>query len=538
MLPSPFQAYGTGSGSASLLVATTQAPLAVNQHILLINTFALCFVPGVGPSADAAAAVEAGLLPCIARMVGRIGAGGGGITWCPPSFLPGVQPCLEDALQFGPLGQVGELLSAVGRRLRGAVEEQRAAAAQGGVAEEGGGERAWWLENVVRQAMMFTMMCMYVLVVRWHQAAATCAADTDVPQEAGAHLAQQCVGRAPAVAAAQFAVRSSIALAELLPGLSHGVQLYAELLAGRGSGGAEGSGQGGGRAEAAREVEDEGREPEYNAGALLNIYKFLGCALDCATVLLAKLCREASEERHGSGGSGGGGDDAAAVGAGGGGGDGGGAPGDVDPAWRQLLLRDVRLMELLGAGVALLHGHLPSDADCCALRDTMRTSLSTALQLASVTFPAEFRAAVEGGARVSGAAGTGSAAGAGSGAGDGSGGAGARRRRSMSLAALRAVLAAEAGAGGEAAAGGDGGEGASPGGDGECLEVVVRVLGGWDPSPGEAWEVACRCWRGHARKMGYAEALGEVVEVLRGMPGPGEARAAVAAAVTAAVAEA
>ncbi len=161
------------------------------------------------------------------------------------------------------------------------------------------------------------------------------------------------------------------------------------------------------------------------------------------------------------------------------------------------------------------------------------TSLCTSLLLAALTFPVELRAAVKGGAGAAGAAGTESAAGAG--VGDRSGGAGARPRRSMSSAALRDVLEEEAGSGPQAAAGGDGGDGPNPGGDGECLEVVVHVLGGWDPAPGEAWEVACRCWRGHARMMGCAEELGQVVEVMQGMPGPGEARAAVAAAVVARV---
>lgn len=124
----------------------------------------------------------------------------------------------------------------------------------------------------------------------------------------------------------------------------------------------------------------------------------------------------------------------------------------------------------------------------------------------------------------------------GAGAGDRSGGAEAVPRRSMSLAAVRALLAEEAEAAGQAAAGWDGGERPNPGG-GECLEVVVRVLGGWVPAAGEAWEVARRCWRGHARTMGYAEELGEVVAVLRGMPGPDEARAAVAAAATVAATE-
>ncbi len=475
------------------------------------------------------------MLPCLTRMVDRMGAGSsGGAMWCPPSIYPGVGPCLPDLLQFGPLGQVGRLVSAVGRRLCGAVGELRAAVMEGGVAGTDGGVRAQRLENGVRQAMAYTRTCLFVLFLSWHGAAVTVAAGMDVPQEAAAHMAHRPGGRAHAGSAAQFALRSSLALAELLPALTVSVQLYAELLAGSGSGG-EGSGQGGGRAEAAREVEGEGREPGCDARSTLQGYCAAVYALECATALLAKLCWEAGREQHGGGCSSGGCDAAAANGAdagghggaggeGGGGGDGGGggggsggvAPGSgcrgaADTEWRRLLLRDVRLMELLGAGVALaqqqVYDGLPSDPDCCATQDVMRTSLCISLLLAALTFPAELRAAVEGSDGAAGAAGTEAAAGAG--AGDGSGGPGARPRRSMSLAVLRAVLAAEAEAGAQAAAGGDGGEGSSPGGDGECLEVVVRVLGGWDPSPGEAWEVARRCWRGHARKVGYAEDLAD-----------------------------
>ncbi len=66
--------------------------------------------PGVPaqPSADAVAALAAGLLPCVTRQVTRMGAGSdGGLVWFRPSTFAATLPCWKQVLLFGPLGQVG-----------------------------------------------------------------------------------------------------------------------------------------------------------------------------------------------------------------------------------------------------------------------------------------------------------------------------------------------------------------------------------------------------------------------------------------------
>ncbi len=485
---------------------------APSQHALRIQTSALFSMPGARPSVDASAAIDAGLLPCLTQLVARMGAGGDArAVWCPPSIYPGVGRCLADVLQFGPLGQVGALVSAVGRRLRGAAEELGAAAAEGGGAEEGGGERAWWLAVVVRQAMTYTETCLSVLLLRWLKA-----------ESAAVALAGPGAGQPTqrlAATAAQLPLRSSFALAELLPAVSVSVRLCGELFAsmaeGEGRGGECG---GGGSVGAAAEMRQfSGLVELVSCGCRVSV-----AALDCVVALLAKLCQEAAAGPLGSrdggagsssaSGAGGSGDGGAVAGAG------DGAPG---AAWRQLLLRDVRLIELLGAGMAL-HGKLSRAAAAGLLPpgwqyrhddSFLRNRLAGTLRLAALTFPVEFRAAAEGAAGEAGAAG----GGAGAGAVDQVHGTGPSARPCMSPITVQAVLELEAAHG--VGAPGEGGD--------EGLEAVLRVLGGWDPAPGEAWELARRC------TTMYESDLAEVVAVMCGMPQPEEARAEVAAAATA-----
>ncbi len=115
------------------------------------------------PSADAAAALEAGLLPCVTALVTRMGAGcGGNAAWCPPELFPGVDRRWGEMMLFGPLGQVNDLVSAVGRRARLAVKEllwavvaAGAGTAGAGTAERLGGRDVGWLAEVSCAALCF-----------------------------------------------------------------------------------------------------------------------------------------------------------------------------------------------------------------------------------------------------------------------------------------------------------------------------------------------------------------------------------------------
>ncbi len=504
----------TESNTDGLHTHTTHAPLASSQHGLLTETFALFSMPGARPSADAAAAIGAGLLPCLIPLVNRMGADGAArAVWCLLNTLPEIGPCLADVLQFGHLGHVGQLVSAMGARLRWAVGEL-----EGVGAEESRGERAWWLADVVRRAMRYTGTFLCALFLRW-LSVHTDEAGADSAGPGTGHLTQRPDSCAPAAAAAaaQFPLRSSFALAELLPALSASVRLCGELVA------SVAGGEGWARERGGGGIGDMAAERRRFMG----LVELVGCgcsaavtAMDCVIALLAILCQEAAAEPLGSCG-GGGGCSAASVAAGCGG---GGSPscvrdGAPEMVWRQLLLRDVRLMELLGAGVAM-HGEL-SRAEAAVLLppglrhrpdvSLLRNRLAATLQLAAFTFPAEFRAAVEGGAAAAGAKAEVGPAEAGRGAAP-------SPRSCMSLAAVQAVLELEAAQGGQGCgAGGDVGQ-----------EVLARVLAGWDPAPGEAWDLARRC------TTMYELGLEEVVAVMCGMHHPEEARAAVAAAAAAA----
>lgn len=106
--------------------------LSVSYHLLPLVSITLAHTAGLPAqlSADAAAALEAGLLPCLAHLVTRMGAGRkSGAAWCRPTSYPGVAVCCRELLLLGPVDKVAALLSASGERLRGAVVELRGAMA-------------------------------------------------------------------------------------------------------------------------------------------------------------------------------------------------------------------------------------------------------------------------------------------------------------------------------------------------------------------------------------------------------------------------
>ncbi len=471
------------------------------------------------PSADATAALEAGLLPCLTRLVTRMGArgSGGGAVWCPPEHFPaGVGACWEQALRFGPLGQVGELLAALGRRLRLAVEELRRAAARAvaGNAAAARGRGVGWLAEIAHEAMKYSRS--RLVDIMWMGSDGLAGAGSSQHEgptaEAGA-------GAEAGAEAGPSAVRLSYAAAELLPALSQGVLLCAELGPGRGW-------------EALPEVKDGGMQAMLFS---LDGISFAGTALACCSLLLAKHVMVALEE--GAEGEAGGGN-------GGSGGGGGGS--DARAPWRQLLLGDMRLMELLGAGVRLLRWQMKvigkaagNEKDTGELRD----ALSRVLPLAAAAFPAEFGAAVEGGWE-----GGGAAAGSGSGVAERergaqtaghpvTAGAGASmgrlvatpqcidlatvREAGLEVEHTRLLLGVAAHVlGGWKAMQEHGGQ----------LGVVTGVgAGGWEPAPGELAELAGRCCCLKAYRVGPED----VEALLRAMQTPGEVRRQVAAAVAA-----
>ncbi len=459
------------------------------------------------PSADAAAALAAGVLPCMTRLMTRLGAGrDDGTVWSAQLPFTGQGPCWAEVLLHGPLGQVAELVSAVGRRLRVVVEELRRAEAEGGHVAGRAVERA---ADAAVATMAYALYLVHCIVLEGLQA--------------------------PPRPDANAALRFSWAAAELLPAVSHALLLCSKVCNG------EGSAVGLERRTAAAE---DSRPQLQTAGArLFEVLWSSGGILLFTVPLLARHSRAAAADMEqasgGDGGKGGGGDgsrcgdggDGGASSGGSGsrsgssdsistsnGGQGGGACGraaaDHDTPWRQLLLRDVRLMEVLGAA-AELHSE-ETVAVVAELGDDMvnwlgqpRAKLAHVLPLAAAAFPAEFRAAVGGGG-ADGAAGAGTGTGTGAGTGEGS-------RVAVGGAEAGATMSAKADAGaglGTGIARGPSGAGRSAGGSstarpcispaavhealgtgafGAQLGVVDRVLGGWDPTPGEVWDLVCSC---------------------------------------------
>lgn len=199
-------------------------------------------------------------------------------------------------------------------------------------------------------------------------------------------------------------------------------------------------------------------------------------------------------------------------------GDGPLAGGGLDTPWRQLLLGDVRLMGLLGAAVQLWGEveakyvwatHVAHDAPAARWYELMREKLAVAMVLSAVAFPAEFRDAAAGGKGTAAESRAAPAAAAAAGK-QGTGGravGGTGRSGSplcINLAEARVVM--------EAAGFADG------------VEVVNRVLGGWEPTAAEVWGLAGSC----LGRCGVAAE--ELPGMLAALVPPAEVRAAVAAA--------
>lgn len=412
-----------------------------------------------GRSADAAAALEAGGLPCMTRLLTRMGAGGGcgggntGAALLPPEDFPGFQHCWREVLLHGPLGQVVELVAAAGRRRRLAAEELRRAAVAGDRAGRRGGRSVAFLGKVAHWMSTFTSdRLLQALLLRFISVRLG-----EVGGGTGGNVQD---------GAAAAALLVSYAAVELLPVLCRSVRVCIE-----GVGKGEGPRRRGGAAGAAEAL-----------GSLAS--DSVTCAvvaLDYALLLLARYCLEAAEAERQGGQA-----DCAGGSAGMAEGRGNGASGCCAP-WRQLLLRDVQLMELLGVGLALLAS---GDVGNWVVRrngrmvfaaDVLSDNLACTLHLAAAAFPAEFRAAA-GGADAAASGGFGGAA-------SGSG------LACISVEDANVQL-----------------------GTGHDNSVLARVVRGWDPTPGKVWQLAREQWCGRGMRRGQLEAR------LRLLMPPAEAR--------------
>ncbi len=388
---------------------------------------------GVRPSADASAALAAGLLPCMTRVVTRFGAGRDEDATFWPAGLGPFGICQEDMLLHGPLGQVGDLVSAVGRRLHLAVEELRRAAVAGARGRKS-----------VPDLLVIAYMVMGLASVLLEDVTSSMFAGL-LPDGVGLEALQRTDGAkgtgeggmeaamagaagagAVEVAPQLFAVRSSYAVAELLPPMSRGLQLCAEIVRGMRGGGAG-----------------------WVCAVLDDVARGVRNAMDCTMALAAALCGEPGEEEQRQvsvNGGDVGGDDGTAYGSSGAY---GGAAAGPSTVWlRQLLLGDVRVMELLGAAAELLllmirrelepeeEGERHGMVD----EDDVR-SLLCALACAAGAFPAEFQAALgDGGA--AGATGAGELVGADNRAAAAGGSSGASGTTAcISVSVMRALLA-------------------------------------------------------------------------------------------------
>ncbi len=442
------------------------------------------------PSADSVAALEAGLLPCVTKLVmTRMGeANDGGPLWCPPDRFPGVEWCWPGVMLFGPLGQVGVLASGLGRQLHLAAQHLQRGAAEwaGGRPDDG---IVQLLAKVAHEALRFAGARM-----------------KDVLSGA---LRLGAAGEGPA---AGTAVRLSIVAAEVLPGLSLSLQAFAKLVRVLDLG--DGQGQEGLSRRAARQPVRDGIR-----GVTDCIAGYAAGAFDYVMGLLARHCLETAEQLPGSGGGPAAADALDSSG-------GGGGVGGADVPWRQFLLRDVQLMQLLVAA-----SELHSACRTVSVRHEASASLAAALHLAAAAFPAEFRAAVQDGGGGEGGAVPLSAAAAfpaepsaGSVVQDGSGGgveraAAARGQGPKQAGSTHSMVGAAAVLEALSESGSDG--------DGEP-GVAARVLRGWDPSPEEAWG-AVRSAVGNRCEIPEEKLVG----LLRNLLPPVEARAAAAAAVAA-----
>lgn len=113
-----------------------------------------------GPCADVAAALAAGLLPCMAHALGRVGTGSvGGSVWVPPDAFAGIADTSgegagpaagplklgfwQQVLLFGEQDQVDGFLAALGRCVEAAVGQLRVVASPRGRRKGGCGEAEW-----------------------------------------------------------------------------------------------------------------------------------------------------------------------------------------------------------------------------------------------------------------------------------------------------------------------------------------------------------------------------------------------------------
>ncbi len=347
----------------------------------------------------------------------------------PARLVPWGRGCLAGIVVVWPAGAGGG--AGVGC---GAAEQLRAATAAG----ERSGTSVTRMAGVLREAMRLARVCLYDL----HLGPVYGGFDPDFGERsgpagvAGAMVAAGCgavgdgdgdgVGETHAAAASKrLAVRAAFMLTELLPALSLGVRLCTKLAQ-------QGRGQGPGGAGARRESPVAAAQawPEFGESLVYCAVECAGRALSCTAKVMARLHREAPGEKQGNRGGGGGSTS---------GGDSGGGSCPADTEWRQLLLRGVQLMDLMGAGVALVQlgattaagaGKAAGDASA-----ELCNTVAQVLPLEAVTFPAEFRAAV--GAGATGASGPGLAVGA---HGSTSSCGQLEASRCVSLAAIREVL--------------------------------------------------------------------------------------------------
>lgn len=164
---------------------------------------------------------------------------GGGAVWIPLLSYPGVNLPWSEVLLFGPLGQVGELLAALGQWLQLALSELREVTAAGEThgsevgAGVGGGSSLERLAEVAQEGLLFAQQCLCKLNSQlfFRKALESAAAQGGSGgQEAAAASSGAPAGPLGAKETGRYAVRCSYAAAELLPSLSLGVQMCARLL--------------------------------------------------------------------------------------------------------------------------------------------------------------------------------------------------------------------------------------------------------------------------------------------------------------------
>ncbi len=468
------------------------------------------------------------MLPCVSRLLERMGRGpSDGVVWCPPDRFQGTAPVWMQLMLFGPPVQVGQLLSALARRLTEALGDLRAwvssfVGGSGGSMSSKERDGCVMAGRTMRKALAFTSgrMC-------------------NVFGGAIYLLKDSLVAPGQAQTGVEAVRRLSVVAAVLLPAVSEVVRGCVDLwqFAVVAQGGSPVAPRGGLIVFAASKAPTVAHDMLKYAVVLL--------AAHAGAVARGQRQRTRGgsgggpsehpppplqQQQAGDGSSGAGGKSEAVGASGGGDGDGSGCGGDdgdgdgnacrggvvASSPWRALLLQDMQLMEFLGAGVWLCGQGVAeaeaeaeveakeAEADAQSGSSTagedaerLRTALVWALALAAAAFPDEFRAAWGDSGAASVVA---------------SGPHGSSSHAVLPChPQLPAVFSRLLGADGL----------------GDGLLTVVRVLGGWDPAPEDVWGIACSCRGLH----GYTpDQLAALVEAM--LP-PGEARAAVAAAAAA-----